>query len=337
MALPQFPGDPPKDLSRPLREVKILIDQRHDGARLDRALADILTWRSRTSIHRLIKEGFVDVQGENARPASRVRCKDTVIVRIPKAPEPKARVAPDADSIPVLHEDRWMVVIDKPAGILVHPAGRSLYGTVIHWLHERYRRPEEPEFDVVPRLLHRIDRETSGVLAAGLDEDFHGLVARQFEERKVRKTYLAVVHGRPDQDEGLIDLGIGPARRSSVRLRLEARRDGSGQPALTRYRFLRGTGQYSLVELHPRTGRTHQLRVHMAAIGCPLVGDKLYGHGDEIFLEHLRGELSEENKEKLVLDRHALHSWRFRFFHPERGDEMEIEASLPQDMEGLLD
>lgn len=334
--IPRLPGEPPRDLSRPLEEVRVRIDSRQDGLRLDRALRQFLTWRSRTSIHRLIEGGFVSTPRGRARPSARVRAGDVITIRVPPKPAPEPIDPPDASSIPILYEDRWMVAVDKPAGLAVHPAGRRVHGTLIHFLHARYRRPEDPARDVVPRLLHRIDRETSGVVAVGLDEAFHGRVARQFEDRRVAKVYLAVVHGRPPADSGIVDLGIGPDRRSPVRLKLEARRDGSGQPALTHYEVVRTRGAFSLVRLQPRTGRTHQLRVHMAALGCPLVGDKLYGPDERIFLEALSGELSEESRKRLILDRHALHAWRLRFHHPFAGCDLTLEAPLPADMAGLV-
>jgi 23S rRNA pseudouridine1911/1915/1917 synthase len=333
--IPRVPGEGPLDLSRPLQELRIQIEARQDGQRLDKALAEHLTWRSRTSIHRLIDDGFVSLEGRAARAAGKVRGGEIVVVRIPAAPEPSARVAPDDDAVSVVHEDRWMIAVDKPPGLAVHPAGRRVYGTLIHWLHVRYRRPETPANDVVPRLLHRLDRETSGIVAASLDADFHHVVARHFEGRLVSKTYLAVVHGRPPQTDGLIDLGIGPARGSVVRLKLEARADGSGLPALTRYRVVRSNERYSLVEMEPKTGRTHQLRVHMAALGCPLVGDKIY-LDETIFLEELAGALSDATRARLVLDRQALHAHRLRFHHPRLGRDLVLEAPLPADMAALV-
>ncbi len=334
--IPRFPGDPAKDLSRPLTEVKIRIDKPLDGARLDRALVQHLTWRSRNSILRLIKDGYVLLQGRRARPSTKVRQGEVLRIKIPKQPEPQPQIGPEDSDVAVLFADRYMVAVDKPAGLAVHPAGRRVRGTLIHFLHTRYRRPEDPEHDVVPRLLHRIDRETSGVVAASLHDDFHSQVARQFEDRKVQKTYLAVVHGCPEPDEGLIDLGIGPDRNSSIRLRLKAYGDGSGQPALTRYRVVRRNDRFALVEMVPRTGRTHQLRVHMTALGCPLVGDKIYGADDSIFLEYLDGQISDASREHLVLERHALHSRSLRFHHPYEDREMVITASLPTDMAALV-
>lgn len=334
--IPRFPGDPPRDLSKPLEEVRILIEGDLAGERLDRALLHFLTWRSRSSIHRLIRNGYVLLDGRDARPASRVRAGETVLVRIPKRPRAGPRLADGPTEIQVLFEDPYMVAVDKPAGLAVHPAGRRVEGTLIHFLHQRYRSEVAAE-DVVPRLMHRLDVETSGVVAVSLHEGFHARVTRQFEDREVRKTYLAVVHGRPSPEVGLVDLGIGPDRRSPVRLKLEARRDGSGLPALTRYRVLSGNRRFSLVEVVPRTGRTHQIRIHLAAIGCPIVGDKIYGGDEGIFLEHLRGELSAESRERLILGRHALHSHRLSYHHPFRGQDMEMVAELPADMAGLLE
>ena len=334
--LPKHPGDPPRDLSQPLERLRFLVDGRLDGQRLDVVLSTVLTWRSRTSVHRLIDDGRVQLDGRKATASRRMKAGETIVVEVPPRPQPPPEALDDIE-FPVLYEDRWMIAVDKPAGLAVHPAGRRLDGTLIHVLHRRYRRPDDPDHDVVPRLLHRIDVETSGVVAIGLDEEFQHKVARQFEDRLVQKTYLAVVHGRPDPAEGLIDLAIGPDHASPVRLKLEGKRDGTGLPASTHYRALRHTDRFSLVELRPRTGRTHQLRVHMAAIGCPLVGDKLYGGNDDIFLAKLAGPLDAAARERLILDRHALHASRLRFFHPMLDRELDLQAPLPPDMAALID
>ena len=335
--IPRFPGDRPLDLSRPLEEIKVQIDARQDGQRLDKALHFFLHWRSRTSIQELIEAGFVDHRGGHGRPGAKVQAGDVIRIRIPKRPTPKPREdMPAGSSIRILHEDEWMLAVDKPAGLAVHPAGRRVEGTLIHWLHQRYRRADDPDHDVVPRLLHRIDRETSGVVCASLDEDFHSEVGRAFEDRLVRKTYLAVVHGAPPSAEGVVDLSIGPARDSAIQLKMEARRDGSGQHALTRYRVLQQNARFSLVEAAPRTGRQHQIRVHLAALGCPLVGDKIYGVPERVFFEQLDDQLSAASRELLILDRHALHAHRLVFQHPRRAQELALEAPLPADMAALL-
>ncbi|MBL8747635.1 MAG: RluA family pseudouridine synthase [Planctomycetes bacterium] len=333
--LPKYPGDGPRDLSKPLEQVKILVDAKLDGQRLDLALTAVLTWRSRASVHRLIDAGLVRLDGRSVAASRRVRSGETIVVDIP--PNPTVNPDPGANvEFPVLYEDAWMVAVDKPPGLAVHPSGRRLDGTLIHALHRRYRNPDRPEHDVVPRLLHRIDVETSGVVAVGLDEQFHHLVARQFEDRLVQKTYLAVVRGTPPAAEGTIDLSIVPDKASAVRLKLTTSADGAGLPAVTDYRVMRRSGPHTLVEVRPKTGRTHQIRVHMAAIGCPLVGDKLYGGDERMFLHQLAGTLDGEHLADLGLDRHALHAHRLVFFHPMLGRELALEAPLPPDMAALL-
>lgn len=334
--LPRLPGEGPRDLTRPLEQLRLRADDRHDGLRLDQALCLFLPWRSRTSIHRLLAEGLVSLEDRPPRASCRIRKGDLITVRIPAPPEP-VDVAPGDFDLPILHEEKVMIAIDKPAGLAVHPSGRRLYGTLIHYLHKRYRRPDDPAHDVVPRLLHRIDRETSGVVAVGLDEQFHAQVRKQFEKRKVEKTYLAVVHGCPSPREGVIDLPIGPDKRSPIRLKLTAMGVVDGLPAITRYKVRHATRRFSLVELWPETGRTHQIRVHMEAIGCPLVGDKIYGVAPDIFLANLGGELNDEHRERLVIDRHALHAHRLVFDHPLRGKGFSIEAPLPAELAALVE
>lgn len=311
------------------------MDARTAGQRLDLALAAVLTWRSRSSIARMIDDGMVRLQGRVVPPSRKVRVGDTIEVDVPQDPVPQPN--PDARfELPILYEDECMIAVDKPPGMAVHPSGRHLHGTLIHELHRRYRRPDEPEYDVVPRLLHRIDMETSGVIAVGLDEQFHHQVRKQFEDRLVQKGYLAVVHGQPASPAGVIDRGIVPDKRSAVRLKLTTCAPGEGQSAVTNYRVLRSNARFSLVELRPETGRTHQIRVHMAAIGCPLVGDKLYGPDEQLFLRGIAGELDEAGREALVLDRHALHSSSLTFFHPRKGRDVTIEAPLPPEFEELM-
>lgn len=333
--LPKYPGAPPRDLSRPLEELRILVDARLADQRLDLALTAVLTWRSRSSIHRLIAAGLVEVEGRVVAASRRVRLGETIRVEVPADP----RASPDPGAgleFPIVHEDQWLIAVDKPAGMAVHPSGRRLEGTLIHALHRRYRRPGDERHDVVPRLLHRIDVETSGVVAVGLDERFHALVARQFEDRLVAKTYLAVVHGRPAADEGVVDQPLVPDKRSAVRLKLTTGAHGDGPPAVTAWRVLRHNERYTLVEVRPRTGRTHQIRVHMASLGCPLVGDKLYGADESLFLHQLAGTLDDGHREQLVLARHALHSHTLQFHHPMLGRDLLLTAALPDDMAALV-
>jgi 23S rRNA pseudouridine1911/1915/1917 synthase len=264
-----------------------------------------------------------------------VRAGDVIRLRIPPYRR-KLHVDPQpTGDLPILFEDAHCVAMDKPAGVPVHPAGRHLENTVIHYLHRRYPRDDEAGGDL-PRLLHRLDRETSGVLLASKHGDFHYHVGQAFEFRRVQKTYLAVVEGRVERDGGSIDLGIGPARGSPIRLKMEARDDGTGLPASTHYRVLRRSQRFSLLELVPKTGRQHQLRVHLAAIGHPIVGDKIYGPDENYFLNAINGGLDESALRRLVLPRQALHAQALEFQHPQTGRLMHLQAPLPADMAALL-
>ncbi len=333
--LPRVPGDPPRDLSRPPDKLRVLVPADQGGRRLDQVLRDILFWRSRTSIRRLIEKGAVLVgEGRKVRPSLKVRPGEVITILLPPRPPLQVPQGP-LPEVPVLYEDEFLLAVDKPPGLAVHPSGKQLEGTLIGILHARY--PAGPEGEgPLPRLCHRLDKETSGVLLVTKDERARHLLGRQFEERRVKKTYLAVVEGVPDREEGIVDLPLAPDPSSPIRLKMQARRDGRGQAALTRYRVLRVRDPYALLEVRPATGRQHQIRVHLAAMGHPVVGDKIYGPDENLFLHALEGGLTEEEKDLLVLPRHALHAWKLRFHHPFRKEEMEIVAPLPGDMAGLV-
>lgn len=308
------------------------VDPADEGSRLDQFLGRRMPWRSRTSIQELVRQGRVRVfrrarELRARRPAAPVVAGDEVAVVLP--PSRRAEDLEGADfDLRILHEDRWLLAVDKPAGVAVHPAGRNLAGTVIERL--RAGAPGVPF-----KLCHRLDLETSGVLLVAKDEQVHREVQRLFRERVPRKDYLAVVFGAPDPPEGLVDLPIGPKLGRVVAIMKGVRHD-VGQEARTRYRVLRAAGRFSLVRLELLTGRHHQIRVHMAAIGHPLVGDKLYAGGEEVFLRYYEGRLTEEDRRRLVLPRQALHAHRLALPHPVTGEPLVVESPLPGDLAALL-
>lgn len=334
-----------RDHSRPLTEFRLEVPDASRGERLDRFLSERLAWRSRTSVQKLIREGAVVLLSPGAvaegvapctRAATRLFPPLEVEVRLP----PKLHAAPPDETpirdLRILYEDEWILALDKPAPLTVHPAGRHQGHTLINLLHQRYRRTDDPSRDVVPKLAHRLDRETSGLLLVSKDDDVRHLLGAQFEERRVAKAYLAIVEGCPAASSGEIDLALGPARSSAVRLKMEVCRGGGGLSALTRYEVLERGDERSLVAAYPRTGRQHQIRVHLAAIGHPIVGDKIYGADERVFLKHLSGELTPEEQSRLGFSRHALHSWKLRFHHPKLGREMELECPLAEELRALL-
>lgn len=346
--LPKDPGKRPADLSQPIKEVSARIYPEIAGQRLDQALAELFDWRSRTSVQRLIKEGRVRVRlggqapgskkGElvsNPRAARKVFAEDVVIVEIPpRALIDKIDVELLPDELEILWEDPWLLAVDKLAGLAVHPTSSRLSGTLINLLHGLYRDVGNPEKDVVPRLCHRLDRETSGLILVAKDAQAHSEVRKQFEGQSVQKSYLALVEGHPGKEEIWIDAPIGPARRSAVRLKMGVREDGL--QSLTRVLLRERGKEVSLVECFPRTGRQHQIRVHLASIGFPVVGDKLYGGDEQLFLRGIDGSLTSDDLERLRLPRQALHSHTLTLEHPVTREALELRCPLPEDMARLL-
>ncbi|MFG0317780.1 MAG: RluA family pseudouridine synthase [Planctomycetota bacterium JB042] len=325
-------------------EIGFEADPFDEGGRLDSFLARRMRWRSRTSIQKLVQDGLVSITRQGTRrtvtkPAAAVVAGDAIAVTLPK---PKRDIdfgpegpPPDPD-LPILFEDRWLVAVDKPPNVPVHPAGRNLYRTVITTLHRRYRRPDDPERDVHPKLCHRLDLETSGVLLVAKDDRAHREVSEAFRRRTPEKEYLAIVHGTPTEAEGLIDLPLGPALGMQVAMARGVRHD-IGQEARTRYRLESEHGGFSLLRIGLLTGRHHQIRVHCAAIGHPLVGDKIYGESEEPFLKYYDDALTEEDYAKLLLPRQALHAHRLKLVHPRTGEPLEIVSELPADLREFLE
>lgn len=349
-----FPKD--RDLSQAPEHVRIEVRAsdfrlRHDELelRLDAFLRHHLSWRSRTSIQRLIKDGLVSVAAgepsrpdeplrEEKRPARLLRHGAVVVVRIPE--ELRLPVLGATQELVILYEDEDLLAVDKPPLLPVHPSGRYLVGTLIQLVHARYAatfegRPAGDAFRVPVRLCHRLDRETSGVVLIGKNRRAHAKLMNDFEKRRVEKEYLAIVHGVPERACGVVDLPLGPARGSSVHLKIAVRPDG--MPSVTEWRVLARRPEHALLACRPRTGRQHQIRVHMEALGYPLVGDKLYGVEEDVFLRYAEGELTDADRARLRLDRHALHNHKLGFRHPTSGEAVEVESPLAADLAALWD
>lgn len=343
MVLPRVPGERARDLGKPIEVVRLRIYPEIEGIRLDLALHRLLKWRSRSYLQRLIRDGHVAIEAapgddpsrnvDPARPAMRVRAEEILVVRLPKD-GPTPVLDWHDEELHAVFEDEWIVAIDKPPGLTVHPSGRRLDGTLVNILHRMYRNLEDVDADVVPRLCHRLDRETSGLILVAKTDRAHSEVRRQFEALQVKKSYLAIVEGRPRMAAGRIDLPIGPDPKSTIRLRCAPRADGLA--SVTRWQVRESFADMSLVECFPETGRQHQIRVHMAAIGHPIVGDKLYGPDERYFLAAMQGPLDADALSALRIDRHALHSHSLRLTHPVLGSPLELRAPLAADLAALL-
>ncbi|MEM6671624.1 MAG: RluA family pseudouridine synthase [Planctomycetota bacterium] len=337
-----------RDLTEAPDEVRLVVDAmsfrtkaRGFTMRLDRFLGHHLKWRSRSSVQELVRGGYVEVDaarpeapdgtGERrveTRPGARLLHGSRVYVRIPDSYR-ALLTGETSDELDVLWEDDDALAVEKPPLVAIHPSGRHMTDTLIQRVHRRYR-DEIESGRMLPRLCHRLDRETSGVVLVGKRPATHATLTTQFEDRRVEKHYLAVLDGEPPQLSGSIDAPIRLSATSPIELEMTTAADGL--PCRTDWETLEVAGGRSLVRLQIHTGRQHQIRVHMKALGAPLVGDKLYGPDREIFLRAAAGELTDWDREQLVIDRHALHSAHLGF-RAVRGDAWtEVESGLPLDL-----
>lgn len=318
------------DLARPVREFRFVVNLPEDGERLDRLLRAHFPWHSRTWYRDLVRRGGVTVNGRAARPSTRARRGDEVAVALrvdPAQPE----VETDAGLV-VLYEDEHLVALDKPSGLACHPVGRLRHGTLINKLHARYRAPA-PGADVVPRLAHRLDQDTSGVVLAVKHREADRRVTAAFTRREVRKTYLALVRGAPCAPQGEVDAPLGPDPAGETALHQGVRPDGL--PARTAYRVRRRFARHAWLELEPRTGRTHQIRVHLAHLGCPIVADHLYGSLRPLHARDERPDLPAAADE-VLLGRLGLHAARLELAHPMTGAPLDLQAPLAPDLDRAL-
>jgi 23S rRNA pseudouridine1911/1915/1917 synthase len=309
----------------PAQTHRLAVDQA--GSRLDRFLADRLPELSRARLQALIEAGQVLVDGRAAKASARLKPGQAVSVQVPE-PEP-ARPLPEDIPLPVVHEDEHLLVLDKPAGLAVHPgAGRSS-GTLVNALLHRVRDLSGVGGVLRPGIVHRLDRGTSGLMVVAKDDATHRALARQFAERTVEKEYLALVLGVPARPAGVIDAAIGrdPVHRKKMSLRAPR-----GRAARTSYQVLEALDGAALLRLRIHTGRTHQIRVHLAGLGHPVAGDATYGGG------RTPSSRRAASRQALgALARPALHAARLAFDHPASGRRMAFESPLPADLQLTLD
>ncbi len=297
------------------------------GTRLDRFLAQTLGW-SRARWQKLLKAGLVTVNGGAKTASYRLRAGEAVTVRVPPpAPSP---LIPEPLDLEILYEDRDLLALNKPPGLVVHPGAGRRSGTLLNAL--LHHCPELKEIGEVsrPGLVHRLDKDTSGVMVVAKTALAHASLVSQFAAREIEKRYLAVVWGRLPEAAGRIDKEIG--RHPTLRQRMSVR-PRRGRAAATRWRVLQELpGPLTLVELAPETGRTHQLRVHLASEGHPVLGDATYGGGVSRLKDNPHGKVL-----KPLLHRQLLHAWRLTVTHPRSGKHLSWEAPLPDDFQAVID
>ena len=283
------------------------------GCRLDQYLAVTDLGLTRSRLRQLIAGGNVLVNGAVAKPAHRLRSGDRVSVTVPP-PGPSGVVAQDIP-ITVVYQDAELVVIDKPAGLSVHPGPGHPDRTLVNGLLALCPDIQGIGGQIRPGIVHRLDKDTSGLMIAAKTQFAHNRLSQQIKDREVSKGYMALVEGAPSPESGMIEVPIGRDTRRRTRMAVVP----GGRESRTGYRLLERVGGYSLLELQLHTGRTHQARVHLAWLGHPLLGDGIYG------------------RRSPLLPRHFLHAHRLSFAHPTSGESLEFQSPLPPDLQAALD
>ncbi len=296
-------------------EYKFVADAQNVGERLDKFLANRLDMCSRSFIHNLIIKKQAYVNEKKTKPGYFLKLSDNIRIIIPKLQDnTEIKLEPENMMLSILYEDDSIIVINKPAGIIVHPAQKVVSGTVVNFLLYHCKTLSDLNGAMRPGIVHRLDKDTSGAIIATKDNIAHANLADQFKNRKVKKTYVAVVKGIISKDKGEIDRPI--ARCVSNRTKMAIAYVG-GKRALTKFDVIERYHKNTLINAYPRTGRTHQIRVHMAYFGYPILGDKVYGESGD--------------------NRQALHAYKISFFHPVSGKAMEFTAPLADDIKKLID
>lgn len=314
---------------------RITVDPGQDLIRIDRFLFARLPNVTRTKIQAGIKEGFVRVNNTPTKPNYRVRPGDVITVSFPEPPRSN-EVIPEDIPLDIVYEDSELLVVNKPAGMVVHPAHQNWSGTLVNALTFHFSRlPEMPNNEGRPGLVHRIDKDTSGLLVIAKTERAMTYLARQFFEHTISRSYLALVWGVPDPSEGTIAVNLGRSPRDR-RITVAFPEGDQGRTAVTHYRVLKDLRYVSLVECRLETGRTHQIRAHMKYLGHPLFADAPYG-GKEI----VKGTVFSKYKQFVdncfkIMPRQALHAHTLGFIHPATKEFMEFTAELPADFSAVF-
>ena len=297
---------------------KIELTLETEGERLDRALTELLPELSRMQWQRLIREGQVTVDGERARSSYRIAGGEKLVAIIPEVVE--AEVAAEDIPLDIRYEDKDLIVVNKPAGMVVHPSLGHAGGTLVNALLAHCPDLEGVGGERRPGIVHRLDKDTSGLIIAAKHDQALWQLQNQFKERTVTKVYLTLVNGSLQPPEATIDAPIGRDPRNRQKMAVVTLANRDTRPAQTAFRALAYYPDYTYVECRPRTGRKHQIRVHMAYIGYPIAGDHIYGR----------------RKDRLGLTRHFLHAAELNFRRLSDGEELHLTTELPEDLAAVL-
>lgn len=299
-----------------LTKLEHTVTEDEAGRRLDVVISSLDAQLTRNRAQKLVDEQAVTVNGGSAKSNYRVRCGDLVTIMMPR-PRP-LEVKPEEIPLDIVYEDADLLVVNKPQGMVVHPAAGNYSGTLVNALLDHCEDLSGINGVIRPGIVHRIDKDTSGLLVVAKNDRSHLELARQIKEHAVQRRYIALVHGDIAEPKGMVDAPIGRDPRDRKKMAVVTR---NSKPAVTRYRVLERFAEYTLVECSLETGRTHQIRVHMAYLGHPVAGDPVYG----------------PRKNPLALAGQALHAFYLGFKHPGSGKYMEFTVDKPLYFTALID
>ncbi|MGZ3513398.1 MAG: RluA family pseudouridine synthase [Thermodesulfobacteriota bacterium] len=317
----------PENLFEQGKSFSITVTKKGAERRLDQFLSETSLKLSRSRAKNLIQKHLISLNQKPTKPSAHVKTGDIVSGTLPE-PEPLS-LKPEPLPLTVLYEDSSIIVVDKPSGMVVHPAYGNPSGTMVNALLYHCKDLAGINGVLRPGIVHRLDKDTSGVMVVAKDDQAYHHLTKQFKNRMVKKVYRAIVYGTVSGDEGLIDSEIG--RHPSERKRMSTR-TRKGRPAITRWEKVEEFDGAALLEIFPQTGRTHQIRVHLSSIGHPILGDPLYGRKGR------PGAIHDPVLRKCVkrLNRQALHAQQLEFIHPRTGERVQFVSPMPRDMEEVL-
>jgi 23S rRNA pseudouridine1911/1915/1917 synthase len=314
------------------RAVDLVVQQKTAGARLDQYLANLFPDFSRSLLQKAIEAQCVLLNDAPIKASFKVRIGDRVRIWLPEPPRPDA--APEDIPLQILYEDEHLAIINKPFNMVVHPAKGNWSGTLVNALAFHFSDLSKAGGEYRPGIVHRLDRDTSGAILIAKDEATHRDLSLQFETRKVFKEYLAIVAGILDRDSDYIERRIGHHQSDRVKMAVTDDED-EGKDACTFYEVIERFRGFTFVRCQPRTGRTHQIRVHLASVGCPVLADKTYGGRDSFRLSDLDPKIAPED-DLTLMHRQALHAHRIRLYHPAKKEVISAAAPLPPEFEKTL-
>ncbi len=296
---------------------KILVHTSEAGERIDTFLA-IKTGITRSQIQRLITKGNVLVNSKNVSRNYRLKTKDLITLSIPD--KETEGLLPEPIPIEIIYKDKYLVVVNKPAGMVVYPAAGHAHGTLMNALSYRCKKFATLGGPLRPGVVHRLDKDTSGVIVIALDDKAYYNLIEQFKRREINRRYIALIYGNLGKDKGEISLRIGRSESDRKKMSTRVRK---GKEAFTRWKVLERFGKATLIAVRLGTGRTHQIRVHFASIGHPVLGDRTYGK---------KVEIEAKSRKKILFPRQMLHAEILGFAHPDSGEYLEFSSPVPEDM-----